>query len=132
MLRTDGFTTADELDAVAPIPASAAAPPSPLASTAVPAPSLSAAALPLADALVVCSVAFKEASELASICAAAAADPSNAEAAERLMLASETAESVPKPALEPVASTLAVPFITPSSPVATPMSPSAVDVADAE
>jgi hypothetical protein len=98
---------------------------------------MSAVALPLANAFVelVRSVVFTEPSELASICAEAEADPSKAEAAKRLMFASETAEKVPPPPMltfEPVASTLAVPFITLSSPVATSTSPSAVDVADVE
>lgn len=119
------------------IPASAAAPPTPLELIAVPGPLMSAVALPLANASVelIRSAAFTEPSELASIRAEAEANPSKAEAAERLMLASETAEAVPSPPVltfEPVASTLAIPFITLSSVVETSTSPAAVDVADVE
>src|SRR5882724_6261328 len=132
-----GFTSAEAADVLLSMPASAAAAPVPLALADVPGPSLSAVASPLAkaSALEVRAVVSTEPSELASIWAAADAEPSPTEVADRSMLADEEAEaapSVPVLALAPAVSTLTVPVIAPLPVVETSVSPSAVEEEAAE
>jgi len=134
---TDGLTVAVEFDVLASIPASAAAVPVPPAAAPVPAPLLLAVAAPLANASVdaVLVVVSTAPSDVASMCAAAEAEPSPTEFADTFAVADEDAEAVPSvPVLvaAPWAAAAAVPLITPVPKVETLMAASAVEVECAE
>jgi hypothetical protein len=122
---TDTFTDADELDVLAPIPASEAAVPVPVALAPVPAPLLLAEAVPFENASVVAVPApvSTEPSDLELTVELAEADPSPTELADTPTVADEDAEALVSVLVAvPAAFAEANPLITPPPVVETPMS----------
>lgn len=132
---TDTFTDADEVEVLAPIPASEAAVPVPVALAPVPAPLLLAVAVPSENAsvLAVPAPVSTDPSEPELTSALAEADPSPVELADTPTLAAEDAEALPSVLVAvPAALAEADPPMTPPPVVSTLMSATAEEDEAAE